>query len=440
MSWQDRLKPAAFTSPSGVRSEFLYENVRVNVNKRDSLREPADFNGAFVQNFGIGATSYPLRCIFWGDDHDLEANVFLNSLVEAGTGILEHPLYGRVENIVGFGPVALRDDLKTAANQSIFEVNFVQSSAFQFPGSAMSVEDEIGSAIGSFESAQGEAFASAIKIEQAREKISMIDSIKAKVADVQRSMSKIAATVDDAQNEFNDSVNFINNNINTLVGTPLALAGQVIDLIKSPARAAAQISATLSAYGNLLTAVTADANGLFSPSVGNSVNNQFFNSELFSRVAFSSMLIAANTAASSTREISGQSLADFISIESPEQRPFTTQSDIIETVEFLGAQFESQNNWNEANRASLNLLDTGESYSYLESAWSRTAGFLIQLSFSARQERILVLGEPRNFVDLCAELYGVLDAAFDFFILTNDLTGDEIYELPRGRRIRYYSA
>jgi hypothetical protein len=32
----------------------------------------------------------------------------------------------------------------------------------------------------------------------------------------------------------------------------------------------------------------------------------------------------------------------------------------------------------------------------------------------------------------------VLDAAFDFFILTNDLTGDEIYELPRGRRVKYY--
>lgn len=438
MSWQDRVKQAAFTSPSGIRAAFASENVRLNINKRDSIREPADFDGAFVQNFGIGVSSYPLRCIFWGDDHDLEANAFLPLLAEPGVGMLEHSLYGRLENIVTFGPISRRDDLKTAANQTIFEVNFVQSAAFQFPGSIFSVADEIALSLNGFEAAQAQAFGEGIKIEQAREKISMIDSVKAKIANVQRAMAKIAATVDEVQNEFNDAVNFINNNINTLVGTPLTLARKVIDLIKSPARAAAQISATLSAYGNLLASVIADANGLFSPSVGNSVNNQFFNSELFSRAAFSSMVIAANTAGGATREISGQSLEDFISIEPSQQRPFTTQSDIIETVEILGAQFETQNNWNEANRGSLNLLDTGEAYSHLESAWSRTAGFLIQLSFSARQERIIVLGEPRNFVELCGELYGVLDAAFDFFILTNDLTGDEIYELPRGRRIKYY--
>jgi hypothetical protein len=438
MTWQERLKIAAFTSPSGVRTEFFYENVRANINKRDSLREPADFDGAFVQNFGIGASSYPMLCIFWGDDHDRDADAFLNLLVEPGTGMLEHPLYGRIENAVSFGPVARRDDLKTAANQTVFEVNFVQSARFSFPGSITAIEDEIGSAIGEFEDAQGAAFEDDIKIATAREKISLIDSVKTKVANVQRSMSKIAATVDEIQNEFNDAVNFINNNINSLVGTPLKLANSVINLVKSPARAASQISATLSAYGNLLASVISDANGLFSPTAGNSVNNQFFNSELFSRAAFASMLTGSTSAAGSTREVSGQSLEDFISLEPQEQRPFSTQTEIIETIEFLGREFVVQNDWNEANRASLTLLDTGEAFSYLERAWSLTAGFLIQLSFSARQERIIVLSEPRNFVELCGELYGTLDAAFDFFILTNDLTGDEIYELPRGRRVKYY--
>ncbi len=438
MTWQDRLKQAAFTSPSGIRTEFFYENVRTNINKRDSIREPADFDGAFVQNFGIGASSYPMLCIFWGDNHDLEADAFLNLLVEPGTGMLEHPLYGRIENAVSFGPVARRDDLKTAANQTVFEVNFVQSARFSFPGSIVAVEDEIGSAIGEFEDAQGATFENDIKIATAREQISMIDSVKVKVANVQRFMAGIAATVDEIQNEFNDAVNFINNNINSLVGTPLKLANSIINLVKSPARAASQISATLSAYGNLLTSVISDANGLFSPSAGNSVNNQFFNSELFSRAAFASMLTASGAVAGATREISGQSLEDFISVEPQEQRPFSTQTDIIETIEFLGTEFAKQNDWNEANRSSLVLLDTGEAYAHLERAWSLTAGFLIQLSFSARQERIIVLGEPRNFVELCGELYGVLDAAFDFFILTNHLTGDEIYELPRGRRIKYY--
>ena len=104
MSWPDRQKEAAYTSPSGVRTVFIYENVRVSVNKRDSVREFPEYEGAFVQNFGLGATSYPLLCIFWGDDHDLQANDFLKRLAEPGTGILEHPFYGRFKaNVVALG-------------------------------------------------------------------------------------------------------------------------------------------------------------------------------------------------------------------------------------------------------------------------------------------------------------------------------------------------
>jgi len=438
MSWKDRVDKGAFTSPSGVRMEFHSENVRANINKRDSIREVPDFDGALVQNFGIGASSYPLLCIFWGNDHDREATAFLNLLVEPGAGILEHPFYGRLENMVAFGPVSRRDDLKTAANQTIFEVNFVQSAAFQFPGSSLSAGDQIEFDLAAFYADQAAAYEAGIAVTKASEKISLIDSVKAKLANVRRFMAKIAATVQEVENEFNDAINLIENNINTLVGTPLALANQIIDLIKLPARAASQISATLDAYKNLLTSVTSDANGLFSPSIDNSVNNQFFNSELFSNAAMASMLDASKVTADSTREVSGQSLEDFLAVAPEETPAFSTQSDIIATVEFLESEFNDLNAWNEANRAALDLLDTGEAYANLNKAWAGVAGFLIQISFSARQERVIVLGEPRNFIELCSELYGVLDNSFDFFLLTNDLTGDEIYELPRGRHVKYY--
>jgi len=438
MSWIDRLKEAAYTSPSGVRTVFKFENVRVSVNKRDSVREFPEFEGAFVQNFGLGATSYPLLCIFWGDDHDLQANEFLNRLAEAGAGILEHPLYGRFENIVPLGPIARRDELKTAANQSIFEVNFVQSSAFSFPGSITSESDSIESDLDSFATAQENEFGEGVEIETSREKVSLIDSVKAKLGDTVREMKKIAATVQGVENEFNDAVDFIESNIDSLVGTPINLARQIINLVQLPARAGAQISATLSAYANLLTATISDANGLFSPTAGNSINNQFFNSELFARSTYSAMLETSKLTADSTREISGESLEEFLTISPSDQQPFSTQSDIISTIEFLEEQNQRLTEWSEANRTALDLLDTGESAAYLLSASQRVAGFLVRISFSARQERNIVLTERRNLIELCAELYGVLDPALDFAILTNDLTGDEIYELPAGKRFRYF--
>ncbi len=438
MSWIDRLKEAALTSPSGIRRIFNFENVRVSVNKRDSVREFPEYNGAFVQNFGIGVTSYPLLCIFWGDNHDDEADGFLNMLSEAGLFILEHPLYGRFENIVPLGPITRRDDLKTAANQSIFEVNFVQSSAFTFPGSRTSEGDAIESDLENFGIAQENEFGEGIEIASSREQVSLIDSVKAKVGAVVRQLSAIAATVQEIENEFNDAVDFIESNINSLVGTPIQLARQIINLVQLPARAGARISATLSAYSNLLTATISDANGLFSPTAGNSIDNQFFNSELFARASYSAMLQSAKSTGDSTGELSGESLEDFLAVESSEQQPFSTQSEIISTVEFLAGENQRLTAWSEANRAALDLLDTGESSSYLTSASQGVAGFLIGVSFSARQERIMVLTERRNLIELCAELYGVLDSAFDFLILSNDLSGDEIYELPVGRRIRYY--
>ena len=49
-----------------------------------------------------------------------------------------------------------------------------------------------------------------------------------------------------------------------------------------------------------------------------------------------------------------------------------------------------------------------------------------------------MLGHNRTIIDLVAELYGSVDDQLDFLISSNDLTGDEILELPKGREIVYY--
>lgn len=438
MPWPDRLQEAAYTSPGGVRTVFKYENVSADVNKRDQVREFPDYDGALVQNFGVGATSYPLLCIFFGEDHDIEANNFLSSLSEPGTGILEHPFYGRHEEIAALGPIRRRDDLKTAANQTVFQVNFTQSAAFKFPSSLAAETDQIEFDLDQFYADQAAAFAAGVKIATAREKLDLIDAVKSKLSAVKRFMGGIAATIEKVENEFNAAISLVEDSIAILIDTPLQLANQIIDIIKLPARSAAQIGASLSAYQNLLSFAISDAQGLFSPGIGNQVNNRFFNSDLFSSVAFAGMSAASLAVAEATREISGQSLADFVSRLPDETQAFIGKTSIIETINFIDAEFSRLQAWSEANRAALGLLDVGESYAFLQSAAARLAGFLVAISFSARQEREIVLGNSRHFIELCAELYGILDNAFDFFILTNNLTSDEMFELPVKRRIIYY--
>ena len=52
--------------------------------------------------------------------------------------------------------------------------------------------------------------------------------------------------------------------------------------------------------------------------------------------------------------------------------------------------------------------------------------------------RRVVLDRNRTIIDLAAELYGSVDDQLDFLINSNNLTGSEILELPRGREIVYY--
>ena len=77
-------------------------------------------------------------------------------------------------------------------------------------------------------------------------------------------------------------------------------------------------------------------------------------------------------------------------------------------------------------------------YQRLQEAVAITAGFLVEISFTLKQESIIILDRPRTIVDLVAELYGTVDDELDFFITSNNLSGSEILELPKGREIVYY--
>jgi len=132
MSWIERLREGAYTSPSGTRITFEYEDVRNEIDKKTTGFQFPDADGTFVQDTGHSGRRYPLRVVFWGADYDLQANAFDALLLERGAGRLEHPIYGMV-NVVPFGTIARRDDLKTAANQTIMDITFWATIGIECP-------------------------------------------------------------------------------------------------------------------------------------------------------------------------------------------------------------------------------------------------------------------------------------------------------------------
>ena len=413
MAWQDRLVEAAYTSPTGTRLTFEYENVRKSQERKTTGFEFPDADGTFVQDLGSTGRRFPLRCIFWGDDYDTEADAFEAALFESGVGRLEHPIYG-TSDVVPFGAVSRRDDLKTAANQAVIEVTFWETIGLIYP----TIQDDPTSAVlGSIDEynvAAAAEFEDVTSLASAVEQSSFKNTYDSLLNSVSSGMEAIADTQADVQKQFDAIVSSINQGIDVLVKDPLTLASQTLQMIQAPARALTSIQARLDAYGNLANGIISQATNIFTQGNDSTNSNAFHTNDLYaSTYVTGSMVSVVNN-------------------------EFLTRTEALAAALVILEQFADIQTWRDANYGSLGEIDTGTAYQQLQEAVAITAGFLVQISFTLKQEHRITLDRNRTIVDLAAELYGSIDDPLDFLINSNDLTGSEILELPKGRTIVYY--
>lgn len=413
MAWNDRIREAAYTSPGGTRLTFGYENVRKAVDKKTTGFEFPDADGTFVQDLGRSGRRYPLRVFFWGDDYDQEAEAFEAALLERGTGKLEHPIYGTVD-VVPFGTITRRDDLKTSANQAVVEVTFWETIGLIYPAAQVDPASSVLSAVEEYNAAASEEFNDVTSLGSAVEQATFKNSYQALLDTASSGLQAIADVQDDVRSQFDAIVDSINQGIDILVAQPLTLAFQTTQLIQSPARALANIEARLDAYGNLATSIISGDGAVSMPGNDSRNSNEFHTNDLYA-----STYVTA-------------------SVVSVVNNQFITKTEALQAAEVVLTQLEDVTNWRDENFQSLGEVDTGAGYQKLQEAVALTAGFLVEISFSLKQERSIVLDRNRTIVDLAAELYGSVDDQLDFLINSNDLSGSEILELPKGREIVYY--
>jgi len=413
MAWNDRLREAAYTSPSGTRLTFSYENVRKSFEKKTAGFEFPDADGTFVQDQGHTGRRYPLRVFFWGAEYDVEAEAFEAALLERGTGKLDHPIYGVVD-VVPFGEVTQRDDLKIAANQAVFEVTFWETIGLVYPTAQTDPASAVASAVAAYNDTAAEEFELDIDLDSAVEQAGFKNLYQFALDGVTGVLQPIADAQETVRKQFDAIVDSVNQGIDILIADPLTLAFQTVLLIQAPARAFASIKARLEAYGNLASSITSGDDAIASSGLDSQNSNDFHTKDLY--------------------------VSTFVtgSIVSVLNNQFTTKPEALAAAEVILVQFASVTEWRDDNFQSLEEVDTGEAYQRLQEAVALTAGFLVEISFSLKQERRIVLDRNRTIIDLAAELYGSVDDQLDFLISSNALTGSEILELPRGREIVYY--
>lgn len=405
MAWTDRVKKASYTSPSGVNTEFNFEDVSVSFTHKGTAFNFPDVEGSYGQQTGRTGRRYPMKCYIWGEDYDLAAKEFITSLEEKGLGRLNHPLYGNFDVII-LGEVTRNDALKTAANQAVIELTFYDTTTAIYPYAQKDATGQTEIAITSYNNAMGEDFGGAVKFDNVTDKTTFMGQYTSLLNGVKSSMSPLVTANATIKKQFDTIYKSIFNGLDVGVGNPLMLAFQTIQLIQAPSRAYSLIKNVLNGYKNLFKTLT---NGSKSTS-----KNQLKAKDLYVSSVVSAMVLSTSNATYKTKND-----AVFASVA------------LLDTLDDL-------NTFRDDEYANLGEIDTGEAYQALQNAIAVTAGTLIEASFDLRQEKFITLDRDRTIIDLCFELYGKVDDELDFFIASNSLSGSEILELPKGKKIAYY--
>lgn len=323
-------------------------------------------------------------------------------------------------DVVPFGSITRRDDLKTAANQAIIEVTFWSTIGAVYPSSGLSPKLQVAQSLSRAKSAAEGGFARAMNLATEARRANAKLSIRQALRGVQAALQSVASTTESVNRAFRDLQSEINFGIDVLIGQPLLLARQLVNLVNAPAEALAGILSRLEGYRDLLGRMVASSRSSSDdssviPALRVRRSNDF---QIAALVANASVMGSVASVLANT---------------------FTAKPQAIEAAEEILAQLEALTEWSEERYDELDQVDTGEGYQALQETVALAVGFLVEISFTLVPERIIVLDRPRNIIELAAEIYGSIDDRLDFLIQTNKLSGSEILELPRGKRIAFYA-
>lgn len=418
--WRSRVKPGIYTSPSGLPIEFTFVDLSRVTRKRTRVFDYSGVDDSYVQDNGIGARTYPIRCIFNGPNHDRLATSFEASLAERGPGELQHPLYGKFRAIP-LGEFTRRNDLVESANESIVEVTFSTTLVDIYPAALGFPVNEILASIDGFDLSAADAFATLAELQTVARQANFKSALRASLATVRGAFDSVSGVTSEARRAIQDNENLLNEAVDTLIGTPLVLAQQILGFVAAPGRLISGLGSRLEGYGRMIDNMIA----VYGPRDSDVGLLDKSRADLANSLRLADLILLAGSTNMSRAAV--------------EERASSRSSALSSALTIL-ERLDDVTAWRDARMGSLVLSDPPQPYADALDAASRAAGYLVQNSYSLLPERRLALDRPRNFVELCAELYGsVSNETLDRFIADNDLGGDEFFEFQRGRVVVYYT-
>ena len=415
-----RLRPGRFTSPAGVQSSFLYDNLSRSRGKKTSAHEVSDADTTIIQDSGTTLLVFPLEVYFVGENGDQESDIFFKSLTEErytpdAPGILNHPRWGDVP-VIPFDAVEQVESYTSGSG--IFRVTVT-----------LRETKTVSRSTASKLSPSGLDAASRVVNENAIEQAEkMVTTAKAKYAKAKSVVTKKVKIITGVADDLTGLADDVRREVDA------AKAG-ILELINVSA-AIPQIIGAASDIVRTITSIPQDSADLFSQIVDmtNDVLNDFgedisnastpTDSEnvayILQGIGTACVLGVANAGIMidyETRETVGKSIDDISG----------AYSDYLAVLQSAGNVDGSQ------------FAIDHDTLSGLHGVAYDTITYLTNASFDLKLKRTYTLTAPSDPVTLCWKYYrNISHDTLDFFARTNKLVNYDFIELPAGREVAIY--
>lgn len=444
--WQDEIKDAVYTSPSGKVFTFKYNSgLSSETDLKTATFTFPEKDGALVVPLGLGGSRFPMTCKFFGAECFSEAAAFEAGLKERGYGELQHPIYG-VHKVVPTGTIKRSDDVVSELNVSTVEIVFAETIIDEaHPESKIVSVDELEDAVSKLEEVSAAEFAKDMDMSSVKENIRSQNRLRKNIRGISGTLQEIAKKSKSVYSNFQQVALELESNIDRFVGAVNEVAVQSIRLMRLPSTIAIGAMEKIEGYASVFKSIK---NNLESDALGfKAAKNQFASTKmilggLVGSVA-SGVAIGAqgsgevDSPASESRSEAGTSFVINSGISNLNDGDFKSREDAVNAAMNILQLWDDFNSYcDEKLKDNLNV-DTGESYFVLRDLISYSVDIIINHSFDLPTRKIVTLTRDRQLMELMAELYGNFEHV-DEFIIDNNLTYDEIELIPMGRQVAYY--
>ena len=430
--WQDNIKDATYTSPSGKIFSFTYgTGLTKEIDLKTATFTFPEVDGALVDSLGVGGRRFPLVCTFFGADCFSLADSFEAGLCERGYGELQHPIYG-VHKVVPTGTVERSDNLNTELNYSSVKVVFAETIIDKtFPASKVVTQDLIDDAMESFAKNAVAEFVADIDLDNVSDVIKLQGILKEQTRGLSDNISDTAKKSVSSWTRFQEVMEGVGGCVNDIVNKASEYAEKVVTLCRLPSKLAVGILGKVESYSSnikdLINTFKRDPVGVVA------VKNQF----VATRLQVQALIASLTSGVASAMAGSGVIDSPAGSSGSGNDAAFRSRDEVVNIVLELLDLYDAVVDFCDSKVSKDLFVDVGAGYSAMQEVVVQSIRLIINYAFDLPSRKVLTLGRDRQVIELVAELYGGFDR-LDEFIVDNNLTYDEIAIIPMGRQVVYY--